>query len=86
MTYPASLLPDLLVGWQKIADRYNMPIYVFQTGEAYHAVSNEAQGVGHLVDTLAPHALVPEQVAKPRGGIIAARSPGREHPPAGIDG
>jgi len=54
MTYPAPLPPYLLVGWQKVDDRYNMPIYVFQTGDAYHAVSNEAQGVGHLVDTLAP--------------------------------
>ena len=54
MTYPIPLLPDLLVGWQMVADRYNMPIYVFQTGDTYRAVSNEAQGVGHLVDTLAP--------------------------------
>jgi hypothetical protein len=54
MTYPAPLLPHLLVGWQKVADRYNMPIFVFQTGDTYLAVSNEAQGVGHLVDTLAP--------------------------------
>jgi hypothetical protein len=54
MTYPVAVLPDLLVGWQKVADRYNMPIYVFQMGDTYHAVSNEAQGVGHLVDTLAP--------------------------------
>jgi hypothetical protein len=54
MTYPVPLLPDLLVGWQKVADRYNMPIFVFQTGDTYLAVSNEAQGVGHLVDTLAP--------------------------------
>jgi hypothetical protein len=54
MTYPVAVLPDLLVGWQKVADRYNMPIYVFQTGVTYHAVSNEGQGVGHLVDTLAP--------------------------------
>jgi hypothetical protein len=54
MTYPVPVLPDLLVGWQKVADRYNMPIYVFQTADTYHAVSNEAQGVGHLVDTLAP--------------------------------
>jgi hypothetical protein len=54
MTYPVAVLPDLLVGWQKVADRYNMPIYVFQMEDAYHAVSNEAQGVGHLVDTLAP--------------------------------
>ena len=52
MTYPAPVLPDLLVGWQKVADRHNMPIHVFQTGGTYHAVSNEAQGVG--VDTLAP--------------------------------
>jgi hypothetical protein len=63
MTYPASLLPHLLVGWQKVADRYKMPIYVFQTGDTYHAVSNEAQGVGRLVDTLAPQMLVSEQVA-----------------------
>ena len=54
MTYPAPLLPDLLIGWQKLADRYNMRVYVFQTGDTYHAVSNEAQGVGHLVDTLTP--------------------------------
>jgi hypothetical protein len=54
MAYPIPLLPDLLVGWQKVADRYNMPIYVFQTGDTYHAVSNEAQGVGRLADTLAP--------------------------------
>jgi hypothetical protein len=54
MTYPAPVLPDLLVGWQKVADRYNMPIYVFLTGDTFHAVSNEAQGVGHLVDTPAP--------------------------------
>ena len=33
MIYPAPLLPDLLVGWQKVADRYNMPIYVSQTGD-----------------------------------------------------
>ncbi len=31
MTYPAALLPDLLVGWQKVADRYKIPIYVFPT-------------------------------------------------------
>ena len=54
MTYPVPVLPDLLVGWQKVADRYNMPIYIFQAGDTYHAVSNEAQGVGHLVDTLDP--------------------------------
>jgi hypothetical protein len=53
MTYPAPVLPDLLVGWQKVADRYNMSIYVFQTRDTYHAVSNETQGVGHLVETLA---------------------------------
>lgn len=46
MTYPLPLLPDLLVGWQKVADRYKMPIYVFQTGDAYHAVSNEARAWG----------------------------------------
>jgi hypothetical protein len=54
MTYPLPLLPDLLVGWQKVADRYDMPIYVFQTGDTYHAVPNESQGLGHLVNTLAP--------------------------------
>jgi hypothetical protein len=86
MTYPASLLPDLLVGWQKIADRYNMPIYIFQAGDAYHAVSNESHGVGHLVDTLAPHALVSERVAKTRSGVLTARSPGGESPSAGSGG
>ena len=32
MTYPVALPPDLVVGWQKVADRYNIPIYIFQTG------------------------------------------------------
>ena len=72
MTYPAPLLPDLLVGWQKVADRYKMPIYVFQTGDAYHAVSNEAQGVGRLVNTLAPQVLVPERVDRSKSAIIVA--------------
>ena len=72
MIYPAPLLPDLLVGWQKIADHYNMPIYVFQTGDAYHAVSNEAQGVGRLVNTLAPQVLVPERVDRSKSAIIVA--------------
>jgi hypothetical protein len=53
MTYPAPL-SRLLVGWQKVADMYNMPVHVFQTGDTYLAVSNEAQGVGHLVEILAP--------------------------------
>ena len=53
MTYSAPL-SRLLVGWQKVADMYNMPVHVFQTGDTYLAVSNEAQGVGHLVKTLAP--------------------------------
>jgi hypothetical protein len=54
MTYPLPLLPNLPVGWQKVAERYNMPIFVCQTGDTYHAVSNEAQGVGNLVDILTP--------------------------------
>ena len=70
MTYPAPLLPDLFVGWQKVADRYNMPIYVFQTGDAYHAVSNEAQGVGRLVNTLVPQMQVREQVDRSKSAII----------------
>jgi hypothetical protein len=57
MTYSTRLLADLLVGWQKVADRYHMPIYVFQTGDTYHAVSNESLGVGRLVDTLSPQGL-----------------------------
>jgi hypothetical protein len=80
MTYPASVLPYLLVGWQKVADRYNMPIYVFQTGDTYHAVSNEAQGVGRRVDTLAPRVPVPEQVAQRKGGVIIARPLSGERP------
>jgi hypothetical protein len=74
MTYPALLLPDLLAGWQKVADRYNMPIYVFQTGDAYHAVSNEAQGVGRLVivNTLAPQAQRSEQIDRSKRTIIVA--------------
>ena len=53
MTYSAPL-SRLLVGWQKVADMYNMPVHVFQTGDTYLAVSNEAQYVGHLVQILAP--------------------------------
>ena len=54
MPYPLPSSPISSSAWQKVADQYKMPIYVFQTGDTYHAVSNEAQGVGRLVDTLAP--------------------------------
>ena len=40
MTYPAPLSRLL--------------VHVFQNGNTYLAVSNEAQGAGHLVETLAP--------------------------------
>ena len=70
MTYPVALPPDLVVGWQKVADRYNIPIYVFSAGEAYQTVSNEPQGVGCLVNTLAPQVLVPEQVARTKSITI----------------
>jgi hypothetical protein len=73
MTYPAPVLPDLLVGWQKVADRYNMPLHVFQTGDTYHAVSNEAQGVGHLVDTWPPKGR-PNSVAALLRAIAIART------------
>jgi hypothetical protein len=53
MTCPVPL-SHLLVGWQAVADIYNMPVHVFWTGDTYLAVSNNAQGVGHLVQTLAP--------------------------------
>lgn len=53
MTCPVPL-SRLLVGWQDVADVYNMPVHVFWTGDTYLAVSNEAQGVGHLVQTLVP--------------------------------
>ena len=53
MTYTAPL-SRFLAGWQKVADIYNMPVHVFQTGDTYLAVSNEAQGVGHLVEILVP--------------------------------
>jgi hypothetical protein len=56
MTYSAPL-SRLHVGWQKVADMYNMTVHVFQTGDTYLAVSNEAQGVGHLVQIRAPGGL-----------------------------
>ena len=42
MTYPAALLPDILVGWQKVADRYKIPIYVSQTEhlDVFHCLNS----------------------------------------------
>ena len=51
MTYPAAPLSCLLVAWQKVADMYDIPVHVFQNGDTYLAVSNEAQGAEHLVET-----------------------------------
>ena len=42
------------------------------TGDAYHAVSNEAQGVGRLVNTLAPQTQRSEQVDRSKRTIIVA--------------
>jgi hypothetical protein len=52
--HPADLLAPLVPGWQKVADRYNMVIYVFQAGDKVEAVTNKSQGVGTLVDTITP--------------------------------
>jgi len=48
-------LEDMRIGWQKVADRYQITIYVFHVGgEEYQAVSNKMQGVGKLIDTIEP--------------------------------
>jgi hypothetical protein len=38
MTYPAPLAPHLLVGWQKVADRYNTSDEVRRSGVVSHPI------------------------------------------------
>lgn len=51
-------LQDLRLGWQKVVDRGQYgPIYVFRYEDNVMAVTNQAQGVGELIETIvkAPH-------------------------------
>src|SRR5580704_342496 len=73
MTYSA-LLSRLLVGWQKVAEMYNMPVQVFQTGDTYLAVSNEAQGLGHLVQILGPRGASGNSATIPMSGRTKSSS------------
>lgn len=72
MTHPAPL-SRLLVGWQKVADMYNMPVHVFQTGDTYLAVSNEDHGVGHLVETLTPRGKESDLGSTSEGGSASTK-------------
>lgn len=60
MSLPAPLLKDLLVGWQKIADRHRWTMYVFRAGEHVQAFTNQAQGIGELIHTIVPTGIKPE--------------------------
>lgn len=51
-------LDDLRVGWQKIADRYHLTVFVFRVGKQFAAVTNRAQVVGEVVETIEPQSAV----------------------------
>ncbi len=54
MTLHIQDLKYLREGWQKVVDngQYGRTIYVFQIGNAVQAVTNKAQGVGVLIETI----------------------------------
>jgi hypothetical protein len=78
MTYPAPLLPDLLVGWQTVGDQNNLPIYVFRMGDICHAARSKAQRIGYLRDTLALQVLAPGRAAQAKDGVTITRPLGGE--------
>lgn len=58
-------LEDMRVGWQKVADRYSMTVFVFgyrsmEAVDEYIAVTNKAQGIGSLLFTIEPRTAAEE--------------------------
>jgi hypothetical protein len=50
------VLNDLIAGWQKVADRYGLHVYIFRSNTplGYSAVTNKAQVIGPILVTIPP--------------------------------
>jgi hypothetical protein len=54
VAFDEDLLAPMLAGWQKVADRYRLPAYVFRAAGKIFAVTNKEQGFGELVTIIEP--------------------------------
>jgi hypothetical protein len=77
VAFDEDLLAPMLAGWQKVAIRYRLRVYVFRAARKIFAVTNHEQGVGELVTIIepTPRSEEPTSAAAPPTGPIAR--PGR---------
>ena len=86
VAFDEDLLAPMLAGWQKVADCYGLPAYVFRAAGKIFAVTNMEQGFGKLVTIIepTPRPEEPTSAAAPPTGCIArpvrtARPPRASH-------
>jgi hypothetical protein len=73
VAFDEDLLAPMLAGWQKVAIRYGLRVYVFCAASKIFAVTNEEQGFGELVTIFEPTPCPeePTRAAAPPTGPIA---------------
>jgi hypothetical protein len=73
VAFDEDLLAPMLAGWQKVAIRYGLRVYVFRAASKIFAVTNEEQGFGELVTIFEPTPCLeePTRAAAPPTGPIA---------------
>jgi len=54
VAFDEDLLAPMLTGWQKVANRYGLRVYVFGAAGKIFAVTNKEQGFGELVTSIEP--------------------------------
>lgn len=84
VAFDEDLLAPMLAGWQKVANRYGLRVYVFRAACKIFAVTNEEQGFGELVTILkpTPRPEEPTSAAAPPTGPIARPVPTARPPRA----
>ena len=73
VAFDEDLLASMLAGWQKVAIRYRLRVYVYRAAGKIFAVTNQEQGFGELVTIFepVPRAERPTRAAAPPTGPIA---------------
>jgi hypothetical protein len=82
MPFLAQDLEDMRRGWQKVANNYNMTVYVFHNHGCYQAFSNKHQGVGQLFEIIEPE-FAPAGKSAPREHGLGENEPANMATPEG---
>jgi hypothetical protein len=78
VTFDEDLLAPMLAGWQKVADRYSLRVYVFCAARKIFAVTNQEQGVRRAISPVCGVAALVGSSERGVGSIMVTSSPKRQ--------